>query len=282
MLRALPGSPFDSERLLPKSIIQRLEHKYGLDKKPSEQLYTYIKNLLSKGDLGPSLKYPNRDVKDILFQALPVSLTIGLLAFLVSTFVGIGLGIFAATYPQSLFAKFTNFFSTFSMSMPSFVFAGLLISFFALKLSWLPVALYEGPKYIILPVITLSLAPTAYITRISKASMQENLNKKHIQTALAKGLSLGQVIFKHGFFNSLSSIMTVLGPIFAILITGSFVVEYIFALPGMGKYFVTGFINRDYFLVSGVIVIFSLILLLVNTVSDFVVYLMSPKEIYNV
>lgn len=278
MLRALPGSPFDSDRMLPKSIIEKMERKYGLDKKPSQQLSIYLQNLISKGDLGPSLKYPNRDVNDILFDALPISLGIGLLAFILACSIGISLGIFASVYPASFIAKFASFFSSFSMSMPSFVFAGLLISFFGLQLGLLPVALLEGPEYLILPVLTLSLAPSAYITRITKSSMEENLSKRHVQSALAKGLKIQDVILKHSFYNSLATIVTVLGPIFAILITGSFVVEYIFAIPGMGKYFVTGFINRDYFLVSGVIIIFSVILLLINTLADLFIYLTNPKS----
>jgi oligopeptide transport system permease protein len=163
------------------------------------------------------------------------------------------------------------------MSIPSFVFAGILIAIFGLWLNLLPVALWEGPEYIILPALTLAIAPLAYITRITRSTVIDVLNKEFVKTALAKGQSELKIIIKHVLPNSLIPILTVAGPLVAILITGSFVVEYIFALPGMGKYFVTAFINRDYFLVSGTVVIFSIILLTVNTLVDLLIVAISPK-----
>lgn len=277
LLRILPGSPFDEGRFLSADILEKMEKKYGLDKPLTQQYSAYIGKLI-RGDLGPSLKYPNRDVQDILWDAAPVSFELGIWAMLLALIFGITLGSTAALFPNKFIGKFALIFSSISISMPSFVFAGILITIFGLQLNWLPVALWEGPEYKILPILTLAIAPTAYITRISRSSLMDTLGKEHIKTALAKGLGYWTVVMKHAIYNSLIPIVTFAGPLLAVLITGSFVVEYVYALPGMGKYFVTAFINRDYFLVSGVVVIFSIVLLVVNTVVDLIVIQLDPKQ----
>lgn len=278
LLRLLPGSPFDDGRILSPEILTNMEAKYGLNLPLFTQYLNYISRLVLHLDLGPSLKYPNRDVNDILFDAIPVSLILGSIAMLVAIVIGISVGLIAALKPETKLGKFCSFISSLAMSMPSFVFAGILISIFGLQLNWLPVALWEGPEYVILPALTLAIAPAAYIARITRSSIIETLSKPHIQSARAKGLSENRIIIKHILANSLIPILTITGPLVAILITGSFVVEFIFALPGMGKYFVTAFINRDYFLVSGVIIVFSLILLIVNTLVDIINIRLDPKS----
>lgn len=276
MVRALPGSPFDQDRRLDPQIIKNLESKYGLDKPLYIQYGKYIKGLV-RGDLGPSLKYPNRNVQDILFAALPVSLTLGFTALVISVIFGFIFGILAALYPRRLIGLIPSFLATVGMSTPTFVFGAILIWFFGLHLKWFPVALWEGPMYVVLPSLTLAIMSTAYITRITRSSMLETLAKDHIKIALAKGQNYWTIVFRHAFRNSLLPILTVLGPMAALLITGSFVVEYIFALPGMGKYFVSAFINRDYFLVSGVVIIFALILLIINAITDLIFPYLDPK-----
>lgn len=276
LLRLLPGSPFDEGRFISAEILQKMEKKYGLDKPVLEQYWSYIGKVFH-GDLGPSLKYPNRDVQDILLEAAPVSLELGLWAILIALSLGLILGTYAALFPEKTIGKFALIFSSISISVPSFVFAGILITIFGLKLNLLPVALWEGVEYKILPILTLSIAPTAYITRITRSSLLDTFSKEHIKTAIAKGLNYWTVVFRHGLYNSLIPIITFIGPLLAVLITGSFVVEYVFALPGMGKYFVTAFINRDYFLVNGVVVIFSVILLVSNTIADLLVFSIDPK-----
>jgi len=277
LLRLLPGSPFDEGRFLSPEILANLEAKYGLDQDLLTQYFRYISKLFLHADLGPSLKYPNRDVNDILLNALPVSLQLGLCAFLIALVGGVVLGVLSALYPQKFIGRMVSAISGIFMSIPSFVFAGILIAIFGLWLNLLPVALWEGPEYIILPALTLAIAPLAYITRITRSTVIDVLNKEFVKTALAKGQSELKIIINHVLPNSLVPILTVAGPLVAILITGSFVVEYIFALPGMGKYFVTAFINRDYFLVSGTVVIFSIILLTVNTLVDLLIVAISPK-----
>lgn len=280
LLRTLPGSPFDEGKFSSTEIEAKMEAKYGLDKPVYEQYFSYISGIFSRADLGPSLKYPNRDVKEILFEALPVSIQLGLSAFSLALFLGLVLGIVAAKTRSSLVENLINQISTFGISMPSFIFAAILIYVLGLQLKILPVALWEGPRYMIMPVLTLSIAPMAYIIRITKSAFQKNLKQVFVRMAYAKGLNQNVVLLKHVLVNSLQPIITVIGPLFAILITGSFVVEYIFALPGIGKYFVTAFINRDYFLVSGVIVIFSTILLLANAIVDLIIMVIDPKKNY--
>ncbi len=276
MLRILPGSPFDQDRALAPEIKANLERQYGLDKPLSHQYLKYMEGVMH-GDLGPSLKYTSRSVTEILAEALPVSLTLGFFALILSTLLGVTAGTLAALYPRSLLGSVALNFATLAMSLPSFLMAAILVSIFGLQLSWLPVALAEGPEYFILPVLTLSLAPTAYITRITRSALLDTLNQDYIRSALAKGVAPMQVLIKHALRNSLLPILTVVGPLAAILITGSFVVEHVFSMPGMGKYFVTAFINRDYFLVSGVVLVFALLLLIINTLVELCFPLLDPK-----
>jgi len=276
LLRVLPGSPFDQDRALAPEIKANLERQYGLDQPLTHQYLKYIEGVVH-GDLGPSLKYTSRSVTEILAEALPVSLLLGFFALILSLTLGLTLGLLAALYPRSLLGSMALGFATLTMSLPSFVSAAVLITVLGLKLGLLPVALAEGPEYYILPVLTLSLAPTAYITRITRSALMETLGQDYIRSALAKGLRAIEVLFRHGLRNSLLPILTVVGPLAAMLITGSFVVEHVYALPGMGKYFVTAFINRDYFLVSGVVLVFALILLIINTLLEISYPLIDPR-----
>jgi ABC-type dipeptide/oligopeptide/nickel transport system permease component len=278
MLRVLPGSPFDQERALAPEIIKNLELKYGLNKSLPDQYLSYMKRFILSGDLGPSLKYPNRKVWDILKDAFPVSLSLGFIALMISVFFGILIGSISAAYPKSLASRIGSLFTDIGMSMPSFVFALILIGFFGLYLNLLPVALWEAPQHVILPALTLSIAPCSYISRLTKTSLEEVLTKGHIQTAKAKGLEDILIISRHGLRNSLGPILSIIGPIAAILITGSFVVEHVFAIPGMGKYFVSAFINRDYFLISGVIVIYSSVILIINNLVELALYILNPRK----
>jgi len=277
LLRTLPGSPFDVGKFSSPAIEAKMQAKYGLDKPLIEQYSSYMKGIFFKADLGPSLKYANRDVAEILFEALPISLILGFSAFLFSLVVALCLGILLASAKSEFIKNLINQFTTFGISMPSFVFAAILIYLCALKFKILPVALFESPWHAIMPVLTLSIAPIAYVTRITASSFKKFMKQSFVLMAKAKGVSNQRVVFKHILLNSLVPIITVLGPMFAILITGSFVVEFIFAIPGIGKYFVTAFINRDYFLVSGVIIIFSTILLLANALVDLLIILIDPR-----
>ena len=287
LLRFLPGSPFSSERHLSPEILANLEAKYNLNKPLLEQYFDYIAALFINFDFGPSLKYPNRDVLDILLDAFSVSFSLGLIAFFIALIAGVLGGIFLSCYEKKFFTKnkainsiifaILSFFSNSAIALPSFISAGVLIAFFGLYLNILPVALWEGPAYVILPSLTLAVSPSAYIMRITRASFNNILEENYIRIARAKGLSNWVILLKHAFKNSLLPLLAYIGPMFAILITGAFVVEFIFALPGMGKYFVTAFINRDYFLVTGVVIVFSTILSFSNMVVELVNPLVNPK-----
>src|SRR3989338_1865987 len=258
LLHIMSGSPFTGNKSLPPAIISNLEAKYHLNEPFHVQYFLYISGLLH-GDLGPSLKYVNRTVNEILFSALPVSLTLGLSALIISIPCGILFGIISAIYAKKFIGNFTTILILVGISLPNFLISALFINFFGLKLKIFPVALWESPAHMVLPVITLSFLPLAYIARITRAQMLEQLSEEYIKTALAKGLPFTKIIFKHAFKNCLISIITVTGPIIAILITGSFVIEYIFAIPGMGRHFITAFTNRDYFLITGTAIVFSFI-----------------------
>ncbi len=276
LLHTIPGNPFTGNKSLPPEIILNLEKKYHLNKPVYTQYFLYIKGL-AHGDLGPSLKYTNRSVSEILFSALPVSITLGILALIISIPLGVIFGIASAVYSKKLIGTALIILITMGISLPNFLIGALLINIFGLRLKMLPVALYESPLHLILPTITLSFVPIAYIARIIRAQMLEQFSEEYIRTALTKGLPKRDIIFKHAFKNCLISLITILGPIIAILITGSFVVEYIFSIPGMGRYFITAFTNRDYFLITGVAIIFSLILTTLNVVIDFLYRKIDPR-----
>ena len=282
LLRLLPGSPFSSDRHLPVEVIARMEAKYGLNKPLIEQYFSYISKIFTHFDFGPSLKYPNREVMDILSEAMPVSFTLGGLAFIIAVIAGISGGIYLGYKTNHkkgfdpLFLILSNYADA-AISLPSFVTAGLLIGIFGLYFNLLPVALWEGPEYMILPALTLSVGPTAYIMRITRTAFANAYEQGYIKTAMAKGLDQFHILYKHALVNALLPILAYLGPLFAILITGSFVVEFVYALPGMGKYFVTAFINRDYFLVTAVVVVFSAILTASNLLVEILNPLVNPK-----
>ena len=272
----MPGSPFTGDKSLPPEIIENLKAKYHLDEPILSQYILYMKRLLH-GDLGPSLKYINRSVNEILFPGLLVSLILGFCALLIAVPTGLIFGIASAVYSKKLIGSLLMILITGGISLPNFLIAAILINVFALKLKIFPVALWESPMHIVLPVITLSFLPAAYIARISRSQMLEELSEEYIKTAIAKGLKLRTIIFKHAFKNCLISVITILGPVIAILITGSFVVEYIFAIPGMGRHFVTAFTNRDYFLITGTAIVFSFILTTLNVIIDLMYKKIDPR-----
>lgn len=276
LLHLIPGNPFTGNKSLPPEIVLNLEKKYHLNEPIYLQYFLYIKGLVH-GDLGPSLKYVNRSVSEILFSALPVSLTLGVLALIISIPVGLIFGIASAVYYKELIGSFLITLITLGISVPNFLIGAILINILGLKLKVLPVALYESPLHLILPTITLSFLPAAYIARIIRTQMLEQLSEEYIKIAISKGLTKAQIIFKHAFKNCLISLITILGPIVAILITGSFVVEYLFSIPGMGRYFITAFTNRDYFLITGTAIIFSFILSTLNVIIDFLYRKIDPR-----
>jgi len=276
LVRIVPGGPFDAEKNLPPEIVANIKAKYHLDRPLLEQYYLYMERLV-QGDLGVSYKYVNRTVNDILKDAFPVSLELGAMGLLLAVLFGVPLGTIAAIRrggPQDAAAMFT---STMGISVPGFVIGACLILIFGIWLKVLPVGLWESWRNMILPALTLCVSPAAYLARLTRASVLDVLEKDWVRTARSKGLSEHKTVIKHVLRNALVPVATVLGPLTAILITGSFVVEYIYAIPGMGRFFITAVSNRDYDLIMGTTLIFALLLIIANTIVDLVYQILDPR-----
>lgn len=276
LLRTLPGGPFDTEKKLPPQIKKNIEIKYRLNEPVGVQYLIYLENL-ARGDFGPSYKYIDRSVNDIIRETLPVSVQLGLISLFLSIALGTMIGVLSATRPGSIFDFFSVSIATALVSVPNFVIGALLIYLFSVKLRWLPAALWGGPSHILLPALTLAAGPAAYLARLIRASMLDTSKALFIRTARAKGLSNFQVTTKHILRNALIPVVTVLGPITAFLVTGSFVVEYIFAIPGIGRFFVLAVSNRDYPLVMGITIVYTVILVLANLVVDIFYVILDPR-----
>jgi oligopeptide transport system permease protein len=276
LVRVVPGGPFDAEKNLPPQIVANIKAKYHLDRPLPEQYLLYM-NRLIHGDLGVSYKYVSRTVDDILCDAFPVSLELGGLALSLAVLVGVPLGTIAAVRRGTGADWTAMFLSTMGVSLPSFLNGALLIFVFGLWLRVLPVALWENWTNMILPAVTLAVGPAAYLSRLTRASVLDVLNKDYVRTARSKGLSENKTIVKHVLRNALVPVATVLGPLTAALITGSFVVEYIFAIPGMGRFFITAVSNRDYDLIIGTTLIYAVLLIVANTLVDIAYQVLDPR-----
>jgi len=272
----LPGGPFDEEKELPDQIRKNIEAKYNLDQPSWKQYLLYIEGL-SKADFGPSYKYVDRSVNDIIRETLPVSIELGLVGLFLSIALGSIVGIVSAIKPRGIFDFLAVSTATALVSVPSFVIGAVLIYIFSVRFRIFPAALWGSPSHIVLPALTLAAGPAAYLARLIRASMLETSEALYVRTARAKGLSNFMVITKHILRNALIPIVTVMGPITAFLITGSFVVEHIFAIPGIGRFFVLAVSNRDYPLVMGITIIYTIILVLANLVVDILYVYLDPR-----
>lgn len=279
LLRVLPGGPFDTEKKMPPQILENIEKKYGFDKPLARQYVIYMGNLL-KGDFGPSYRYLNRSANDIIKETLPISLQLGLVALIIAVFLGLITGVISASMPRTVYDVVSVVFSTSVISLPSFVIGAALIYFFSVKWKLLPAALWGEPRHIILPALTLSLAPYAYISRLVRSNMLDVSGELYIRTAKAKGIGRITILTKHILRNALIPVVTVLGPITAYLVTGSFVVEHIFAIPGIGRFFVFAVSNRDYSVVLGITIVYTVILVFANLIVDFIYVYLDPRIKY--
>ncbi len=276
LVRIVPGGPFDAEKNLPPEVVANINAKYHLDRPVGEQYMLYMGRLVH-GDLGVSYKYVNRTVNDILADAFPVSLELGCLGLLLAVCVGVPLGTLAAVNRGKFADILAMFIATVGISVPGFVIGALLIFVFGIWLKILPVALWEHGRSMILPAVTLAASPAAYIARLTRASVLDVLEKDWVRTARSKGLSNTSTIIRHVLRNALVPVATVLGPLTAILITGSFVVEYIYAVPGMGRFFITAVGNRDYDLIIGTTLIFAVLLIISNAMVDIIYQVLDPR-----
>lgn len=278
MMRLAPGGPFDREKQLPPEIEANILKAYNLDKPIHLQYVDYLKNIL-KGDFGPSYKYLDFTVTDLIMTGFPVSLRLGLYAILLAVFFGVTAGTLAALNQNSLFDYMVMGVAMTGIAIPNFVMAPLLALVFGVYLSLLPVAGWGGGKlqYQILPVITLALPQIAYIARLTRGSMVEVMNSNFIRTARAKGLAEKIVVVRHALRGGLLPVVSYLGPATAAVITGSVVIESIFDVPGIGRYFVNGALNRDYPVVMGVVIFYAVLIILLNLVVDLVYGFLDPR-----
>lgn len=275
LVRLMPGGPFDGEKMTPE-IKANLEAKYGLDKPLSEQYATYMKNLL-KGDLGESMMFRGRQVSDTIKYSFPKSAKLGLAAVVFSVLLGVTLGVVSALKSGRWPDRLCMFISTLGVTIPSFVLSAVLIYVFASKLKILPTTGFDSYKHMIMPVIALAASSTAFITRLTRSKLLDVLKADFVRTAKAKGLSGRKVVLKHALRNSLIPVVTYLGPLVASVLTGSFIVESIFAIPGLGREFVSTVTNRDYSALLGVIVFYSTLIVICNIVVDIMYVIVDPR-----
>ncbi len=281
MIRLAPGGPFDLERTLPKEIEENLRRAYNLDQPLIVQFGDYLQKIL-QGDFGPSFKYSDYTVNELIMGGFPVSLRIGLSAILLALFLGISLGAVAALRQNSRLDYTVMATAMTGIAIPNFVMAPLLSLIFGVYLSLLPVGGYGdgGIRYLLLPTISLALPQVAYIARLTRASLIEVLRQNYIRTARAKGIGERLVLVRHALKGALMPVVSYLGPATANIITGSVVIEQIFGIPGIGRYFVQGALNRDYTLVMGVVIFFALLIIVLNLIVDLVYGLLDPKVRY--
>ncbi len=276
LMHSIPGDPFTDQKKIPAEIMEKLKMKYGLDKPLIVQYGTYLKNIL-KGDLGDSMKYKNRSVNDMLRDGFPASFKIGIYALALGAGLGILFGIAAALHRGKAIDYFVIVLAVIGVSVPSFVFAALFQWIFGVWLEVLPVARWGTPAHYIMPVCALGASYIAYIARMMRTSMLDVLNQDYIRTARAKGLSSFAVTWKHTIRNAILPIVTILGVSFAGIVVGSFVIESIFAVPGIGKYFVQSITQQDYTLIMGTTIFYAAILILMMYIVDLFYGVVDPR-----
>ena len=276
VMHAVPGGPFVGEKATTPAVQKAMEAKYGLDKPVLEQYTTYLKDIVTKFDFGPSLKQRGRTVVDIIVDGMKTSVKLGVIAAALSTVLGIVLGAVAALRRNKLIDRVIMVITTAFVSMPSFIIGTLLLMAFAIRFTLLP-ANGSTPKGLILPIITLALYPAAYITRLTRSSMLDVLGQDYIRTAKAKGVSGTKIIFGHALKNSLIPVLTYIGPMLAYIVTGSLVVEQIFAVPGIGRVFVSSITNRDYPMIMGTTIILAALIVVMNLITDILYKVVDPR-----
>lgn len=277
LMRLAPGNPFASEQqVVTPAIQQQLNEAYGLDNPWYIQYKDYLVNVL-KFDFGESMKYRGRSTNDMILDSFPVSLVLGLQSMLVAVGLGVLLGIISATYHNKAGDYLATIIAVLGISVPSFILAGLMQYFFGLKLGWFPISGWKGAIYTVLPTLALAMGYMGNTAKMTRSGLLEQNTSEYVRLARAKGLRKWQIVFKHSLRNALLPVVSYLGPLTAGVITGSFVVENIFAIPGLGRHFVTSINNRDYTVIMGTTVFYSIILLLAVLLVDIIYVLLDPR-----
>lgn len=277
LMHSIPGGPFDQEKAVSAQVNQNIIRYYHLSDPLWLQYYNYLKNVFCHFDFGMSYKNPDQSVNDLIKAGFPVSAAIGLLAVMFAIALGIPAGIMAALYHSKWQDNMVMLIAIIGVSIPSFITATLLQYCFSYKLQLFPAALWGTPAHVVLPVLALAALPLAFFARLIRSSMLEIISQDYIRTARSKGLSDAAIVLRHVLKNALIPFITVLGPMIANLITGTFVIERIFAIPGLGNYFVNSIYNRDYLLILGLTAFYASILLLLNFLVDLVYALIDPR-----
>jgi len=278
LMRAAPGGPFDAEQTLPPEIEANLQAAYGLDQPVHVQFVRYLAGL-ARGDLGPSFRMKDFTVAELIGRGLPVTLAVGGAALVLALALGVSLGLVAGLRQNGWADHSVMAVALVGIAIPSFVVAPVLALLFGLRLGWLPVAGWEpgSLRHLVLPVVTLALPVLAYVARLTRGSLLEVLQSAYIRTARAKGLAPGVVLRRHALKPTLLPVLSFLGPAAAGLLTGSLVVEQVFGLPGVGRYFVQGAVNRDYTLVMGMVIFYATLILLLNLLVDLLYGWLDPR-----
>ncbi|MDG1307152.1 MAG: ABC transporter permease [Porticoccaceae bacterium] len=277
LVHSAPGGPFSADKAVPPEVIKALEAQYNLDQPLWQQYVSYVGDVL-QGDFGPSFKYPGRDVTELIAAGLPATAELALYAMLVALVIGVSAGVAAAMRPNTAQDYIPMSAAMIGICMPSFLLGPLLVLIFGIHLEWLPVSGWgDIPGDKILPAITLGTGYAAYIARLSRGGMLEVLSQDYIRTARAKGLSEPVVVAKHALRGGLIPVIAFLGPAFAGLLGGSFVVETVFQIPGLGRFYVQAAFNRDYTMILGTTVFFSTLIIIFNLLSDMLAIWLNPK-----
>jgi oligopeptide transport system permease protein len=280
LIRQAPGGPFDSEKAVSPYVLEKLNERYHLDDPLYQQFFDYLGNAVT-GDFGPSFKYPTRSVSEMIFTGLPITFELAINAMVVALIIGISAGLIAALRPNTAQDYIPMSAAMIGICMPSFLMGPLLVLVFGIWLEWLPVSGWgysAGDK--ILPSITLGATYAAYIARLSRGGMLEILSQDFIRTARAKGIPEHIILFKHALRGGLLPVVSFLGPAIAGLLSGSFVVETIFQIPGLGRFYVQAAFNRDYTMIMGTTVFFSVLIILFNLLSDIIAVMLNPRLSY--
>jgi oligopeptide transport system permease protein len=279
LMHAVPGGPWAREKAVPAATVIRLNQKYGLDEPIYVQYITWASNLV-QGNLGPSYKYQDRNVNDIVSDGIWTTVQLGLMAFVLAVVVGIPLGIIAALGHNKWPDYLSTGISIIGIAMPSFVLALMLVIFFGVTLRWFPTGGWKGPETWVLPTVALAGFPIAVIARYTRASMLEVTRKDYIRTAQSKGLAGGAVISRHMIRNALIPVVTILGPTLAFLVTGSFIIESIFGIPGVGRYYITAISQKDYGVLMAMTLLYAFAVAFLNLVVDVLYAYIDPRIRY--
>ena len=276
MMRAIPGGPFTDAKAIPEFVMQKMNERYGLNDSLLTQYGKYLLNVL-RLDLGPSYRYEGMSVNEIIADSFPVSFAVGGLALIMSLAIGIPAGVISALKRGKWPDRLAMIIATLGITIPGFVIAALMVYIFAWQLGWVTVGFWEGLNTAILPAVTLALYPAAFISRLVRSGMLEVLSQDYIRTARAKGLSEGTVIYLHALKNAVIPVITYIGPLMAGIVTGSFVIEQVYGVPGLGTFFVTSINNRDYTTIMGVTIFYSALLVSFNMITDVCLSFADPR-----